>query len=329
MPAYHDLHNFLNQALLVDSKLSTTLKRGYGRGSSLKSLVSLLQEHNCTAARIVAELRKLVNKSDSRYVTKANKYKSAIYHLQHTYPVPHAMRVPVFKNNQSTRSQAVRYTTNHVQPTVTRWQKGDENKPSTWIPVSYSFSTPQSIDALTGTVEDYMLSNPGTGVVIIHLQEEQNDMRLLFDGFTGKSHIASVIKTARVMNSPVCALRVDRNLYPVAGFLTSEYNRCSNKISPMRPLHSGFSDPGFQQFVAQNQNIVVTGFQMDICVHINIFGGEKVDRTEQQRAADIEIPAALQSSLLAQCNVITSKPLLVTGGGGNSNRMEYGILQNK
>jgi hypothetical protein len=325
MAAYNDLNTFLTLARAVDPTIDTTLTRSWGRGSSLKPLVELLGKDSCSVDKIRSALENLVKTSDKTYVTKANKYKSAIYHLELTYPIPANQRVPVFTARQKKRSNAIRYNRGATDPSVKDWQKGDAADPGTWIARAFNFALPSSIQPLAGTVEDFILRNPATGVIIIHLQNHEHDMDLTYDGFTAVQHINSVLSVARRTGSPLCVLKVT-NAAAVCASILHEYNQFPAPLTPQIERHSGFHNQDFRNFLTGKTNIVLSGFQADMCVHINMFGGELLVRT----AAEIAIHAEPQpaSALLAHTNVITSRPLVVSEGN-SINRHEYGILRHK
>jgi hypothetical protein len=325
MAAYNDLNTFKALARAVDPTIDTTLTRSWGRGSSLKPLVELLGKNNCSVEGIRSALEKLAKTSDKTYVTKANKYKSAIYHLELTYRIPANQRVPVFTAKQKKRSNAIRYNRGATSPSVKDWQKGDAADPGTWIPKGFNFVSPSSIQPLAGTVEDFILRNPATGVIIIHLQNHVPDMDLTYDGFTAVQHINSVLNVARRTTSALCVLRVT-NAAAVCDSILHEYNQFPGKITPLTQRHSGFNNQDFRNFVTGRANIVLAGFQADMCVHVNMFGGELLARTQVE--IDTRAEPRPASALLTHTNVITSRPLVI-GEGGPINRQEYGILQRK
>jgi hypothetical protein len=325
MAAYNDLNTFLTLARAVDPKIDATLKKGWGRGSSLKPLVELLGKNSCSAQKICSALEELAKTSDKTYVTKANKYKSAIYHLELTYPIPANQRVPVFTTKQKKRSNAIRYNRGATEPSVKDWQKGNAADPGTWIARGFNFALPSSIQSLAGTVEDFILRNPATGVIIIHLQNHEHDMDLTYDGFTAVQHINSVLNVARRTASGLCVLRVT-NAAAVCASILHEYNQFPAPLTPQVERHSGFHSEVFRTFVTGKTDIVLAGFQADMCVHINMFGGELLVRTAAEIATHAEPRPA--SALLAHTNVITSRPLVVSEGN-SINRQEYGILRHK
>lgn len=85
--------------------------------------------------------------------------------------------------------------------------------------------------------------------------------------------------------------------------------------------HMGGHEPEFDLFMSQHDNVIVMGFDADVCVKLNIFGGyeHRKDKSGKQVAC---------MPIVNYSNVITSRALLV-GKGNETNPLDepYGVLK--
>lgn len=326
MPRYPaaNFTRFMNLARAADPNLDAALNRMRPRRSTLKPLVDLLNEDTCSRMKVRKALLGLADKSGGTYVTKANKYKEAIYYLERTYPgLEPGFRISV----KPRQSEAARFVQTATQPQgQTEWKSwvNPDTMQAMWSPYCTNFTAPAPSNAerLGMTVEDYLMQNPQTAVILlIHMQNPQNDRTILWDGWSAEHHMGMVLDVAQKLLIPLCVLKFpgmigDPDVYPA---LAGIVNQFPNVVRVSQRAHSCVLDQNFTNLLQGGRNtVVVMGFEADICVKANVFGSQQVSEVAVPQGGG-PAPAPLPTlvpALVNEANVVTSRPMLLNGGGG-------------
>jgi hypothetical protein len=322
MPKYPKVHLDEFKRLLKVANPGIGLNAKVFGKSSIQPLMAILDDDAGNAQKVATAITTVANTADGTYGNKANKYKEALYYLQRTYPVPTGSIVGV-KANQA---KAVKLHRSGREPSVKTWRKYEEDNARSWQPVAdggIELATASRIEALAGTVEEYILSQPlNTGVVVIHLQGYQTGMNRVYDGWKAVDHMRSVLRVAAAAHMPLCTLKVQGG-ESVCPELQLPRDLFGEQIAPYVARHSGFHSDEYRDFVTSKENIILMGFDADVCVHINMFGGpELMDATDEEKRTNK--PSRTVSGILSHCNVITSRPMLVARGLEAIDRDEFG-----
>jgi hypothetical protein len=185
------------------------------------------------------------------------------------------------------------------------------------------FATTQNILPLGLTLEQYIIENHAlVGVLLIHLSDVVVGMELMFNGRSTLTHIKSVIRVARLMGCPLCCLTMKATA-DVCAPLAPEYNQVGGRVRVLEPRTHTSNDVNFTTFVAAQQNLVVMGFDADVCVFANVFGSNEPNPGP-----------AFRPPLLTQTNIVMSRAALVSNRNISSiaspsmGANEYGPLFN-
>jgi hypothetical protein len=289
MPAYPDLLEFMKRVTAVNSHFE---KR---KNSSLHDLIKVLKGDDCKPLTVLQELLKLPT-------SKVTKYKNALDHLLSTYP---PLTSSVLPGVATGKARAARFPKVEViKPKDLEFVKG--NPPTSFLDVS---------------CEGFLAnSSENNGVVLIHLCNESEGLKNVYNGKKVIDHIMSVISVAGSTNTPLCSLYMTENS-PVCGPLKGVFKEHGDTTSVFyRGGHMGTPHDDFYDFVSTKTNCVVMGFDGTVCVHANIFGGHGHEQRKGQPAPP----------LIALTNVITSRAVLSTQGDlrpkQNWDDNEYGVL---
>lgn len=304
------------------------------KSSSLRSLIAVLNDPNGMLGQVRFELNALRNKADGSYRTKFNKYREALCFLQHTYPVPAGVRVPIGGPNTT---EAVHFQQTAMPHNFNAWVAPDPQAEAARYEARVRGLAPppvhvtdrlvsNNIQGLGMTVEEYIYNTPGAkGIVLIHLGGFQAPMSNLFDGWSQLVHMQSVLRAANVMNHNICVLHMGNNP-PVCGQLTAEINLFGNRVVVHENghHHMGNRHQAFSDFVANNGTMVVMGFDANVCVRANLFGSEEY-YVDPNNVANTH---ATVPPILSQAPVVTSRALLVSAGPIQpvQHQGEYGAL---
>jgi hypothetical protein len=79
-------------------------------------------------------------------------------------------------------------------------------------------------------------------------------------------------------------------------------------------------------FALSHRNVVVMGFDMENCVHANLFGSNERVPNNPPYANIPESERAFVSPLTTLCNVVTARSVLVSSPGHEKIQSEYGEL---
>jgi len=275
MAAYQNIQTFIQRAKNVNPNFERF------KQSSLRPLIAVLRDINGSLTQVRAALAALPP-------VKANKYKEAIYYLLGDYPglwpFPRSVNFgPLDKLNAAEFSK-------------------------TDLPQGYNPARPQ-FDRIVApsrflnlTVEQYLISNPGTGVILIHLSGHDAGMDMVFNGEKCINHIKSVLRVANDNKRDLCILYMEEP--PVLAALQDEVAASANKTHVLvKEQHMGARHPWFLGFAQRHSHVVVMGFDATICVEANLFGAE-----EKMEDGSLVPPLATLS------NVVTSRAVLVTTG---------------
>jgi hypothetical protein len=259
--------------------------------SSLHNLVKILND-------AMGNPNQVCNAIAALPADKVNKYIDALYYLLATYPglpadaCTHLHLGPLGKTN------AVKYRRTPV--------------PGNFNPVGQQnlrvFVKPQS-KSLNRTVEQFILEHSAnTSVILIHLSEaDVAGMDTTFNNRSTLTHICSVLRVARLMNCPICALTMKANAVCLP--MQKEFDNFSNSVTVREPnSHVGSIHARFRNFARNRRNMVVMGFDACICVFANVFGANE---RMAPRYQDDQPP--YRPPLVSLANIIMSRATLATG----------------
>jgi hypothetical protein len=299
MPAYAQINNFMNLVRAANPQFERVLN------SSLRPLINVLNNVAGTGVQVCTAIAALP-------ADKVKRYLDPLYYLLSTYPGLPANAATNLHMGALDKTNAALYQTTPRPPNFN--PSGPVN--------ARVFVTPPSAFANL-TLEQYILGNRATtGVLLIHLSSPQPGMDSLFNGRSTITHIKSVLRTARLTGCPVCALTMEANS-DVCPFLRPEYNQIHNPIRVYEPhTHMGGNHLAFRNFAASRANIVVMGFDANVCVFANVFG-----------SMETMPDGSFKPALVSMGNVVMSRAGLVGTGGVSSNtptfgQAEYGPLFN-
>ncbi|MGO9271789.1 MAG: hypothetical protein ACLQOO_16255 [Terriglobia bacterium] len=275
MAAYQNTQGFIQRAKDANPSFERFKK------SSLRPLIDVLKDTNGSLQRVRTALAALPP-------AKANEYKDAIYYLLGDYsglwPFPRSVNFgPLDKLNAAEFSR-------------------------TDLPQGYDPSRPQ-YDRIVApsrflnlTVEQYLISNPGTGVILIHLSKHDAGMDMVFNGEKCIDHIKSVLRVANDNKRDLCILYMEEP--PVLSALQAEVAASVNKVHVLvKQQHMGGRHPWFLGFAQRHNHVVVMGFDATVCVEANLFG-----------TAETMDDGSFVPPLTTISNVVTSRAVLVTTG---------------
>jgi hypothetical protein len=294
MPAYANLLTFMARV----NAANPTFERH--KNSSLHSLIAVLSNPAGNAVQVINALAAIP-------ISKTKKYKNALYYLVSNYPGVAPFHLNLGVAIPGNKANAAMFT-------------------QTALPPVYAPGPPavQKVVALSAflnqTVEQYLIANPGTGIVLIHLSQFQPNMNDLFDGARVVDHMKSALRVGLDNNADICVLY--QMAPPVCPNLQAEVNAypaARRTLALVHPQHMGMRDINFQAFVNNHPDIVVMGFNASVCVRANMFGAP------EQMPAGGWVPP-----LVTRANLITSRAVLVTGGNiaPLGHQGEYGVLFN-
>ncbi len=294
MPVYAHLASFTARVNAVNP----TFERF--TNSALHNLIRILGDPAGTSIQVINALAGIPT-------AKTLKYKNALYFIVGNYPgvSPFHLNLGIFAPGNKTN--AAMFT-------------------QTALPVGYAPGVPtiQKVVApsafLNQTVEQYLIANPGTGIVLIHLSNFQPNMGDMFESERVVDHMNSVLRVGRDNQADVCVLY--QGAPPVCAALQAEVNGyppARRTLALVHPYHMGMRDANFQAFVDNHPDIVVMGSDASVCVRANMFGAP-----EQLPGGGWVLP------LVTRANLITSRAVLVTAGNITpmNHQGEYGVLFN-
>ncbi len=263
--------------------------------SSLRPLINVLNDANGTAIQVQQALQGLA-------AVKAAKYREAIWYLQATYPGLPAMTIPI---GNLGKTRAARFTQTalpgNYDPSARPPRRN--RPPSAWLNL---------------TIEQWLLTTPGTkGILLIHLSAYQAPMDDRFNDRRVVDHINSVLRVGRLCGCDLLCLYMHGG--PVCPELADAANAYGTSKTDLciANYHMGGRSPIYRTFAATHNNVVVMGFDANVCVNANLFGSP-------ERMPDNSFVPPLTSLT----NVVTSRAVLVTAGQifPFDNQQEYGVL---
>ncbi len=264
--------------------------------SRLHALIDILKDNNGTAALVRQALLAL-------NPAAVAKYREAIWYLQATYP---GLVRDVLPMGPLEKTNAARYS-------------------RTVLPLSYDPSLrPPRLNQppsawLNQSIEQWLLTALGTkGILLIHLSGfHNNSMTQVFSGRRVVDHINSVLRIGRLCGCDLLCLYMGGN--PVCNELRDSANAFEARKTDLfiHPEHMGGRSLVYRNFANTHNNVIVMGFDANICVNANLFGCP-------ERMPD----GSFVPPLTSMTNVITSRAVLVTLGliYPFDNRGEYGVL---
>jgi len=218
---------------------------------------------------------------------KAKRYKNALYYLLGTYP------------GWSTLVNSVNFGP------LEKLNAAEFSK--TDLPQGYNPARPKADRIITAsrflnmTVEQFLISSPGAGVILIHLSKHDEGMGMVFDGEKCIDHIKSVPRVANDNKRDLCILHTETP--PVLAALQAEVEASEHKVNVLEKQHMGARQQPFLTFAQSHNEVVVMGFDATICVEANLFG-----------AAETMGDRSFGPPLTTLCNVVTSRAVLVSTG---------------
>lgn len=351
MPLYANANytEFVRRAQLEGSGLGTK----WHQDGALKALGELLRADS-TSMAVQAAIATLARTRDSVHQSKLRKYRDAIAYVENTFPIARGMR----QAPTGARIQARRYTRNLVPPTITF----TANRPNLG---SFRVTSATLQDEEDFTVPDFMEANAAsTRVLLIHLGTAQLDMGRLWDGTSALAHMNAVLATAAAQQIHVCILCDPHQRGRGVGTPTPANAVCGGLRAAVGLLpgthvwvadgggeHSAFHDPAFLPWLTAPgvTDVVVMGFDADICVRGNVFGAAEFlapAPVVQPLAQPVVQPGAqalaqpgvqpvaqppvvaptLVSALINHVDVVTARPLLSGGAAGSVTQGVWGSL---
>jgi hypothetical protein len=275
MPAYLKIQDFMQRVTAVNASFEKWKK------SSLRPLINVLNDNNGSLQKVQTALTGIPP-------AKAYKYKTALYYLLATYPGlgQFASRVNFgLLGKLNTAKFTLTNLPNPYDPA---------------LPTADRVAPPSAF--LNMTVEQYLLSHPATGVMLIHLSDHDAGMDMIFNGESYLDHIKSVLRVAKDVNCDLCVLYMKNPM--VLAALNAEVNAINGKTLVLEARqHMGARKQEFLTFAQNHQDVVVIGFDATICVEANLFG-----------AADKMDDGSYVPPLTTITNVVTSRAVLVTTG---------------
>lgn len=289
MPPYAQLVTFMADVRRANPHFERWVQ------SSLRPLINVLRDANGTAIQVQQALLNLP-------ADKVAKYRDAIWYLQATYPGLAPMTLPM---GNLGRTQAARY---RRAPLAHNYDPGARpprrNHPqSAW---------------LNRTVEQWLLrTNHSRGILLIHLSDFQPPMNDVFNGRRVVDHMNSVLRIGRLRGCDLLCLYMHGN--PVCAELADAANAfgASKTDLCIANQHMGGSSPIYRTFARTHHNVVVMGFDANVCVNANLFG-----------SPELMPDNSFVPPLTSLTNVVTSRAVLVTDGViyPPNNQQEYGVL---
>jgi hypothetical protein len=285
--------------------------------SSLRPLIDeLKKELNPTTPAWLEEVKRWLlfvkRQNDGLYRNKANKYKDALYHLVQTLNIAQHFSV-----GGTTATNACRFQRTNVPGNFDPGNSPPEARDITRMVVPSAWQN--------RTIEDTVARGLVDGIVVIHMSAfDGNAMNQAFDGWKTIDHMNSVLRVARrrvpavplalveINNADVCAQFNEAAAYPGR-------QRCSvNRPNP-DGVHSAQLSQDFRNWLAGKQNVVVMGYDGDICVRANLFGVQETIAPAHGvgpyfMRGNPAVPKRWVRPLVSAVNVETSRALLATGG---------------
>lgn len=288
MAQYAELLSFYSQVYRANP--------GFRRSaSSLNNLLTVLEDHNGTAARVFDALKRIPQ-------DKMIQYRDALWILQASYPGLPKIQLPA---GELGKMRAAKYV---QSPLAQDYSPGDKryHKPHSFL--------------LDMSVEQWLMNAQGAiGIIAIHLSSEgvaEKDLHRQIENKRVSEHINAVLRIGRMRGFDLMVLSMEAR--PLCRDLTYEANLYGNrKLDIHEPnRHDGLSHPRFLTFATTHSTNVVVGFDADICMHANLFG------TNRRNPDQTFVPP-----LTTLTNVVTSRAVAVTSG--NIGKAEYGVLYGK
>jgi len=270
--------------------------------STLAGLITVLTANDCNALSVKGELANIPT-------DKCQKYADALHFLIYNMPglsyadVPWGLQV---------KSKAATF-------------------PLTPIPDSYDpTSTDKTKRILKGappnnfshrSCEEFLLSTAGTlGVIMIHLDDDKQEMSNVYDGKTALSHVNSVLRVAGIVGAKACALHFTVG-HPVCPSMRQAWDSIENKTTVLESgkYHMGSRYQTFRDFAQSCDTVVIMGHDATICVHANFFGANE----------PLSNGGGLAPPLHSLVNVVTSRAVLLSNGAlyPKDWQQEYGVLE--
>ncbi len=275
MPAYANIQNFMQRARAVNSHFE------WVKTSSLRPLINVLNDVN-------GSLQQVRNALTALLPAKSVKYKTALYYLLGTYPGLSAYPNSINFGPLGKLNAAQFPITNLPNPYDPSYPTLDRIVPAS--------------NFLNMTVEGYIISNPATGVILIHLSSHDNGMNEIFNGEKCIDHVKSVLRVASDNNCDLCILYMTNP--PVLPALQPEVNAFNNPTLVLEPqVHMGTAKQQFLTFAQNHNHVVVMGFDGTVCVPANLFG-----------VADRDFNHGWARPLTTVSNVVTSRAVVVSTG---------------
>jgi nicotinamidase-related amidase len=346
MPLYANANytEFVRRAQLEGSGLGTK----WHQDGALKALGALLRADS-TGMQVQAAIATLARTRDNVHQSKLRKYRDAIAYVENTFPIARGLRQAPL----GARIQARRYTRNLAPPTI----NFVNNRPNLG---SFRVTSATLQGDEDFTVADFMEVNAAsTRVLLVHLGTAQPDMAQLWDGTSALAHMNAVLATAAAQQIHVCILCDPHRRGRGVGTPTPANAVCGGLAAAVGLLpgthvwvadggneHSAFHDPAFLPWLTAPgvTDVVVMGFDADICVRGNVFGAAEflaapvVQPVVQPGAQPLAQPGVqpvaqpplvaptLVSALINHVDVVTARPLLSGGAAGSVTQGVWGSL---
>lgn len=316
---------------------------GSGIGKPFRQSGSLGPLYECLQGKpnreaIATELRLLASIGDPIYASKAIKYKDAVYYIERLSLLEH-MCISV-RPKASVAFKFLR-TTNAHQASRLEWMEftNAQGQKKLTAKVEGLQIAKADYKQLDMTVEDYMLKHrQGTRLYLVHVGKHDDCMEQRYDGRTCVEHLQSVLALGAKLGMHLAILRdpIHKDSPPISPG-EAVFQRIKDHVGMYSPGkvvvlnggsgHSGYADSSFTDWVNQDNvtGIVVMGYDGAVCVHANVFGSTQC--LQETAALGTHGAPTLLPALVCDKNIITSRPLLLSGGTLSKVESGWGQLQ--
>lgn len=284
--------------------------------SSLRPLINVLSDKSSPPTRVKEELAKIPPE-------KVNQYKDPLYYLIGTWENTGTLsgtdiRFPALENAEAGRFWKTALPTNYnpARQKSNTSPKEDLSKLSEAARLELALLDQGRGDRIVPhcahlymTVEQFLLTHGGrAGVLMIHMEKpDKIGLEMKFNGHTCLNHIQSVLRVAALKECDLCILnqcgpklteKLERQLSSYGG---------EKKTTVIVPKgHMGGRDAQFRNFMQSHEEVVVIGFDANVCVDANLFGS--IEFMKEGNVLRFIPP------VITQTDVVTSRAILVSPG---------------
>lgn len=310
------MNEFLRQLRAVNKTIDSGLGAKVFGKSSLQPLVALLKSPNCEPLGIYRAIAALEPAS-------VTKYQIALAYLLRSFPELSATGIQVddLKKQPIKQTRAALY---RMCPTPANFKPDGPQAQRVFVQPRSAF--------MGGSIIEYLLANPAAAsILLIHLGPTTNQgaLEAYNQRFTGRStleYITSVLRVARVIGCPVGTLSMAKaGQEPLRPELNTEFRLVPGDRRTLieePTLHTATNQPAMLTFLRLRGQLVVMGYDGNICVPANVFGSDERMGGEDRQ---------FRPPLINFADIIMSRATVVTTGQlwtktATMGKAEYGPL---